>query len=79
MQIKISSFQANNTKIRNEVATLFPEIKPIAVTQYTSKDKAISVLLYKSKTELKLDSKKKLVIWLKQRLEKDSIEVYRQR
>jgi hypothetical protein len=25
-----------------------------------------------------LDSKKKLVIWLKQRLEKDSVELYRQ-
>ena len=79
LQKKISSFQANNTKVRNEVATLFPEIKPIAVTQYTSKDKAISVLLYKSKTELKLDAKKKLMGWLKQRLEKDSVEVYRQR
>jgi uncharacterized hydrophobic protein (TIGR00271 family) len=77
LQKKITDFQANNTKVSKEALILFPEIKPIAITQYTSKDKTIPVLLYKSKNELKLDSKKKLVIWLKQRLEKDSVEVYR--
>ncbi|HEU4789151.1 MAG TPA: DUF389 domain-containing protein [Flavobacterium sp.] len=79
LQKKISNYQANNIKVSNEVTILFPEIKPIAITQYASKDKTIPVLLYKSKTELKLDSKKKLMSWLKQRLEKDSVEVYRQR
>lgn len=79
LQKKISNYQANNTKVSNEVSILFPEIKPIAITQYASKNKTIPVLLYKSKTELKLDSKKKLTRWLKQRLEKDSVEVYRQR
>ncbi|QKJ64534.1 DUF389 domain-containing protein [Flavobacterium sp. M31R6] len=79
LQKKISNYQANNTKVSNEVIILFPEIKPIAITQYASKNKTIPVLLYKSKTELKLDSKKKLTRWLKQRLEKDSVEVYRQR
>jgi len=77
LQKKITDFQVNNTKVSKEALILFPEIKPIAITQYTSKDKTIPVLLYKSKNELKLDSKKKLVIWLKQRLEKDSVEVYR--
>jgi uncharacterized membrane protein len=79
LQKKISNFQANNTKVSREVAILFPEVKPIAITQYASKDKTIPVLLYKSKAELNLNSKKKLMSWLKQRLEKDSIEVYRQR
>jgi uncharacterized hydrophobic protein (TIGR00271 family) len=79
LQKKISNYQANNKKVSNEVSILFPEIKPIAITQYASKNKTIPVLLYKSKTELKLDSKKKLTRWLKQRLEKDSVEVYRQR
>lgn len=79
LQKTISNYQANNTKVSNEVTILFPEIKPIAITQYASKNKTIPVLLYKSKTELKLDSKRKLMNWLKQRLEKDSVEVYRQR
>lgn len=78
LQQKISNYQTNNTMVSKEVTILFPEIKPIAITQYTSKNKTIPVFLYKSKTELKLDSKKKLMSWLKQRLEKDSIEVYRQ-
>jgi uncharacterized hydrophobic protein (TIGR00271 family) len=78
LQKKINDFQVNNTKVNSEVTILFPEINPIALTQYVSKDKTIPVLLYKSKTELDLDSKKKLVIWLKQRLEKDSVELYRQ-
>lgn len=78
LQQKISNYQTNNTMVSKEATILFPEIKPIAITQYTSKDKTIPVFLYKSETELKLDSKKKLMIWLKQRLEKDSIEVYRQ-
>jgi len=78
LQKKISNFKANNTKVSQEVSILFPEINPIAITQYASKEKAIPVLLYKSKTPINAVSKKKLVIWLKQRLEKDSVEVYRQ-
>jgi uncharacterized hydrophobic protein (TIGR00271 family) len=78
LQKKITDFQTNNTKVSKEAVILFPEIKPIAITQYSGKDKTIPVLLYKSKTELNMDSKKKLVVWLKQRLEKDSVEVYRQ-
>jgi uncharacterized hydrophobic protein (TIGR00271 family) len=78
LQKKITDFQTNNTKVSKEAVILFPEIKPIAITQYPGKDKTIPVLLYKSKTELNMDSKKKLVVWLKQRLEKDSVEVYRQ-
>jgi uncharacterized hydrophobic protein (TIGR00271 family) len=78
LQKKITDFQINNAKVSKEAVILFPEIIPIAITQYTSKDKTIPVLLYKSKTELNLDSKKKLMIWLEQRLEKDSVEIYRQ-
>lgn len=79
LQKKITDFQANSTKVSKEAEILFPEINPIAITQYTSKEKTIPVLLYKSKVELNLDSKRKLMVWLKQRLEKDSVEVYRQR
>jgi uncharacterized membrane protein len=78
LQKKIIDYQDNNTKISKEVKILFPEITPIAVSQYASKDKVIPVLLYKSDANLSLETKSKLVIWLKQRLEKDSVEVYQQ-
>ncbi|PWA10775.1 DUF389 domain-containing protein [Flavobacterium laiguense] len=78
LQKKISDYQANNSKVSKETEILFPEINTVSITQYTSKDKTIPIILYKSKTELNLDSKRKLIIWLKQRLEKDSVEVYRQ-
>ena len=78
MQQKVANLQTNNTKVSKEVAILFPEIKPIAVTQYLSKDKFIGVLLYQSKDKLNSKLNIKLTNWLKQRLEKDSVEVYRQ-
>ena len=78
LQKKIIDYQDNNTKISKEIKILFPEITPIAVSQYTSKNKIIPVLLYKSDDNLNTEIKSKLVIWLKQRLEKDSVEVYRQ-
>lgn len=78
LQKKIIDNQNNNTKISKEVKILFPEINPIAISQYTGNDKIIPVLLYKSNTDLNIESKNKLVIWLKQRLEKDTVEVYRQ-
>ena len=78
LQQKVANLQTNNTKVSKEVAILFPEIKPIAVTQYLSKDKFIGVLLYQSKDKLNSKLNIKLTNWLKQRLEKDSVEVYRQ-
>ncbi|TRX36770.1 DUF389 domain-containing protein [Flavobacterium sp. ZT3R18] len=78
LQKKISNYQSNNTNVSKEAIILFPEINTVSITQYTSKDKTIPILLYKSRTELKLDSKRKLTIWLEQRLEKDTVEVYRQ-
>ncbi|WP_348800338.1 DUF389 domain-containing protein [Flavobacterium adhaerens] len=78
LQKKIIDFQSNNVNIGKEVKILFPEITPTVVTQYSSKDKVIPVLLYKSKTNVKPETKEKLVNWLKQRMEKDSVEVYKQ-
>lgn len=77
LQKKINDYQVTNTSVSKEAVILFPEINPIAITQYTSNNKTIPVLLYKSKTELNSDSRKKLIVWLKQRLKKDSVEVYR--
>lgn len=78
LQKKIIENQENNTKIGKEVKILFPEITPVTVSQYTNKNKIIPVLLYKSDANLSSESKNKLVVWLKQRLEKDTVEVYKQ-
>jgi uncharacterized hydrophobic protein (TIGR00271 family) len=79
LQKRITDYQSNNVKVSKEAKILFPDIHPVAITQYASKDnKTIPVLLYQSKTPLNTESKNKLTIWLKQRLEKDSVEVYRQ-
>jgi hypothetical protein len=78
LQKKISNYQANNNKVSKEATILFPEINAVSITQYTSKEKTIPIFLYKSNAELNLDSKRRLIIWLKQRLEQDSIEVYKQ-
>lgn len=78
LQKKIIDNQENNTKIGKEAKILFPEITPIAISQYANKGKTIPLLLYKSDANLSSEAKNKLVIWLKQRLEKDTVEVYKQ-
>ena len=81
-QNKIADYQLNNAKTIREAEILFPEINAISIAQYTMTDKAknnktIPVILYKSHKELPSASKEKLMIWLEQRLETDSIEIYR--
>lgn len=82
LQNKIADYQLNNAKTIREAEILFPEINTISIAQYTMTDKAknnktIPVILYKSHKELPSASKEKLMIWLEQRLETDSIEIYR--
>lgn len=82
LQNKIADYQLNNAKTIREAEILFPEINAISIAQYTMTDKAknnktIPVILYKSHKELPSASKEKLMIWLEQRLETDSIEIYR--
>jgi uncharacterized hydrophobic protein (TIGR00271 family) len=82
LQKKMSDYQLNNVKTIKEAKILFPEINSISIAQYTiteksKNNKTIPVILYKSKKELASSSKEKLKDWLEQRLEKDSIEIYR--
>lgn len=82
LQNKITNYQLDNNKTTTEAKILFPEISSIFITQYTiteksKSNKTIPVILYESKKALPSASKEKLIIWLEQRLEKDSIEIYR--
>ena len=82
LQNKSADYQINNAKTIKETKILFPEINAIWIAQYTiteksKNNKTIPVILYESKKALPSPSKKKLTLWLEQRLEKDSIEIYR--
>lgn len=82
LQNKIADYQLNNANTIKEAKILFPEINSITIAQYTitgksKNNKTIPVILYKSEKDLVPASKEKLQIWLEQRLEKDSIEIYR--
>lgn len=82
LQKKMADYQLNNAKTIKEAKILFPEINSITIAQYTiteqsKNNKTIPVILYQSNKELAASSKERLTIWLEQRLEKDSIEIYR--
>ncbi|HMS66324.1 MAG TPA: DUF389 domain-containing protein, partial [Ignavibacteria bacterium] len=83
LQNRINSNYYNNESLLGEVKILFPEIENISVSNHTFNEntdslKTIPVILYKSKTPLSGANLEKLTLWLKQRLLKDQIELYRQ-
>lgn len=80
---ELSQYQFNTSQIDKEAKILFPSIISIAIGNYTienkeKKPKIIPVILYRTQKEMDLQTQKKLKSWLKERLAKDSIEVYRQ-
>jgi uncharacterized hydrophobic protein (TIGR00271 family) len=82
LQKEMAIEQSNNDKTILEAKILFPEINSILISHYTitkksKNNKKIPVILYQTKKDLPSKTKEKLKIWLKQRLEKDSIEIYR--
>jgi uncharacterized hydrophobic protein (TIGR00271 family) len=83
MRNQLSKFQTDYTPIINESKILFPEISNLKITNYSYKEepnkmKLIPVILYRSDKKLTPELHEKLKSWLKQRLEKDSVEIYRQ-
>lgn len=80
---ELSQYQFNTSQIDKEAKILFPSIISIAIGNYTienkeKKQKIIPVILYQTQKEMDLQTQKKLKSWLKERLAKDSIEVYQQ-
>lgn len=83
LEQKILADQYDNKALLSETKIIFPEIDNLSVSNHTfNKDtdsvKIVPVLLYQSKTELSEESKKKLTLWLQQRLSKERIVLYRQ-
>lgn len=80
---QLAQFQFNNNQISNEAKILFPAITSLKIGNYSieseaNKSKIIPVILFESKKRIDLETKHKMKMWLKERLEKDSIEVYQQ-
>ncbi|KAF2508423.1 DUF389 domain-containing protein [Flavobacterium zhairuonense] len=80
---QLSEYHFNSEKIGSESKILFPEITSLKIGNYTIKTNSenanvIPIILYQTKKELNPESRQKLKLWLKERLAKDSIEIYRQ-
>jgi uncharacterized hydrophobic protein (TIGR00271 family) len=72
----------NNSQIFKESKILFPEINSVSIAnhpfnEYTNESLIIPVVLYQSENSLKEETSTKLKLWLKQRLQKDTIIVLR--
>lgn len=80
---QLAQYQFNTTQINNEAKILFPAVTSLKIGNYnieeeTNKSKIIPVVLFQSKKKVDLETKQKMKLWLKERLAKDSIEVYQQ-
>ena len=83
LQKQISQYQFNNKQINKEVKILFPFINALTIGNYnidskTNTTKIIPIVLFQSDKNIDTKNEEKLKSWLKVRLEKDSVEVYRQ-
>lgn len=82
LENEVKSNQYDNREILSEVKILFPEINNLSISNHkfyenTDSLKVLPVLIYKSDKTLSDSSKEKLGLWLKKRLAKDQIEIYR--
>jgi uncharacterized hydrophobic protein (TIGR00271 family) len=83
LRTELSQYQFNTNQISAEAKILFPTVTSLAIGNYTieneaNKPKVIPVILYQSKKNMDLQTQQKMKLWLKERLAKDSIEVYQQ-
>ena len=83
LQKKLATPSLDTLKIKQETKILFPQIKAIHITNYSYKghskqQKTIPIILYQSNKIVEKETYDKFNNWLKRRLDKDSIEIYRQ-
>lgn len=83
LQQELAKSRYDNKALLSEIRILFPEIDNIALSDHVftySKDSiaTVPVLIYKSPKMISKDSKEKLALWLKQKLSKRKIEIYRE-
>lgn len=83
LEQKIKSDQYDNKSLLAETKILFPEIQNLSIENHTFTNKkdsttVVPVLVYQSKEELPKASKEKLSLWLRKKLSKETIEIYKQ-
>lgn len=78
---EIQQNQYDNKGLLSEIQILFPEIENISIANHTftdaDKTKNIVILIYKSKKEIPNSSK--LALWLEKRLQKEEVQVYKEK
>lgn len=72
----------DNKALLAEIKILFPEVDNISMSNHTFNENSdstatVPVLIYSSKAPLEDEYRKKMTLWLQQRLAKKDIEVYR--
>ncbi|BFM44378.1 TIGR00341 family protein [Flavobacterium sp. CFS9] len=83
LRSQLEQYQFNTAQINNEAKILFPAVTALKIGNYNieeepNKSKIIPVVLFQSKKKVDPETKQKMKRWLKERLAKDSIEVYQQ-
>lgn len=81
-KLKSYSYSYNNKALQDEISILFPEIKNISVASHIFNENTDSTLtktivIYKSTKNLNSNDKEKLKQWLKKRITKNNVELYR--
>jgi uncharacterized hydrophobic protein (TIGR00271 family) len=79
---EIAKNRYDNKALLAEVKILFPEIENISLSNHTFDEntdstRTVPVVIYKSKVGIEKPSEQKLALWLKQRLAKNEIEIFR--
>nr|WP_315176635.1 DUF389 domain-containing protein [uncultured Flavobacterium sp.] len=84
LENKLKSNSYNNKALREEIAILFPEVSNISVANHVFNENTDSTLtkiiaVYKSTKKLNSNDEEKLKQWLKKRISKNNIEIYREK
>ncbi len=84
LENKLKSNTYNNKALREEITILFPEVSNISVANHVFNENSDSTLtktiaVYRSTKNLNSIDEEKLKQWLKKRISKDNIEIYREK
>lgn len=82
MQKEVDKRSLNQEMVFKEMAILFPELTPVSMANHeyfagSDSSKMVTVLLFQNKNELDTTSAAKLHAWLKQKLQKEHVELIR--
>lgn len=82
LEKRIKEHEFDNNNIRSEARILFPEIQNLSIADHTFNEQTdsaftVALVMYGSKNPLPKASEKRLALWLRQKLQRDRLEMYR--